>query len=432
MRPVVGRSGHDSEMFADATMTAAISLYLLDVQKQFESGQAVEHAYRPALKRLLDTFEDTRAINDPKQSEFGAPDFVLLRDSNTDIAKGHAEAKDIGTNLDKTERSEQMQRYSGYSNLFLTDYLEFRFYADGERYQTVSLGRVKNGKLILTPSNGLQVMREIAELMARPPESITSASRLADIMGAKTRLIRDNVAVYLDLDKQGTSDVYRISKLMREMLVRELSPPAFADMYAQTLVYGLFVARYSDSSPETFSRAEARDLVPASNPFLRRFFDHLAGASFDERFARIVDSLCDVFRVSDVRGVVHRHINPAAAISGSDDKDPIIHFYEDFPKSYDPAERKRRGAYYTPIPVVRYIIRRIDEALTPVMHRHERGPRQRLRHFPGQPHPVGQQPHRHAARVRHHPGPVGRDRQPGRPRRMLHLRSAFRNDDLNP
>lgn len=344
-------------------MTAAISLYLSDVQKQFDSGQAVEHAYRPALKRLLDTFEDTRAINDPKQSEFGAPDFVLLRDSNTDIAKGYAEAKDIGTNLEKAEVSEQMRRYSGYSNLFLTDYLEFRFYADGERYQIVSLGRVKNGKLILTPSNGLQVMREIAELMARPAESITSGHRLADIMGAKARLIRDNVAIYLDLDKKGTTDIYRIYRLMREMLVRDLSPAAFADMYAQALVYGLFVARYFDDSPATFSRAEARDLVPASNPFLQRFFDHLAGASFDERFARIVDSLCDVFGASDLHGVVHRHMNPAAVISATDDKDPIIHFYEDFLQSYDPAERKRRGAYYTPIPVVRYIVRRIDEAL---------------------------------------------------------------------
>lgn len=344
-------------------MTVAISLYLHDVQKQFESGQAVEHAYRPALQRLLDTFEDTRAINDPKQSEFGAPDFVLLRDSNTDIVKGHAEAKDIGTNLDKAEASEQMQRYAGYSNLFLTDYLEFRFYADGERYQTVSLGRVEKGKLILTPSNGLQVMREIAELMTRPAEPITSGRRLAEIMGAKARLIRDNVAVYLDLDKQGTGDVHRIYRLMWEMLVRDLSPAAFADMYAQTLVYGLFVARYSDESPDTFSRAEARDLIPASNPFLRQFFDHLAGASFDERFARIVDSLCDVFRVSDVRGIVHRHINAAAVVSATDDKDPIIHFYEDFLQSYDPAERKRRGAYYTPVPVVRYIIRRIDEAL---------------------------------------------------------------------
>lgn len=355
--------GHDAIVLTDTEMTMAIAIYIADVQKQFASGQAAEHAYRPALKRLLETLDDTRAVNDPKQSEFGAPDFVLLSDSNPDIVKGHGEAKDIGSNLDKAEASEQMQRYAGYSNLFLTDYLEFRFYANGERYQTVILGRVERGSLVLQSVNGPHLMRELTELMARPPETITSGRRLAQIMGAKARLVRDNVAKYLELDEGGTSDIQRIYGLMREMLVKDLSRSDFADMYAQTLVYGLFVARHSDKSPETFSRAEARDLVPASNPFLRQFFDHLAGASFDERLARIVDSLCDVFRASDVAAIVHQHVNAAVAVDSGDDKDPIIHFYEDFLQAYDPAERRKRGAYYTPVPVVQYIIRRIDEAL---------------------------------------------------------------------
>lgn len=345
----------------EVTMRNAITTYLAEVSKQFASGWAVEHAYRPALKGLMETFEDSLAINDPAQSEYGAPDFVFLQASNNSITKGHAEAKDIGSNLDKAEHSDQLRRYAGYANLFLTDYLEFRFMANGICYQTISLGSVKGGLLVLTPENGEHLMRELADFMALPPEPITSGKRLAEIMGAKARLIRDNVSVYVKLDTAGTSDLTRIYTLIREMLVKDLDVEHFADMYAQTLVYGLFVARYGDDTPATFSRSEARDLVPKSNPFLRHFFDHLAGSDFDTRFAKTVDELCAVFRVSDVLEIVHRHLR-VQDVSTSD-RDPIIHFYEDFLQSYDADERKRMGAYYTPIPVVQYIVREIDSIL---------------------------------------------------------------------
>ena len=138
------------------------------------------------------------------------------------------------------------------------------------------------------------------------------------------------------------------------MLVHDLSLEAFADMYAQTLVYGLFVARYYDDSPNTFSRQEARDLVPASNPFLQHFFDHIAGPNFDKRLSYIVDELCEVFQHTDTKKLVEEYM---------DDADPIMHFYEDFLKEYDPDLRKRMGAYYTPLPVVNFIVRSVDKIL---------------------------------------------------------------------
>ena len=101
--------------------------YLAEIKRQFYSGHAIEHAYRPALQRLMETFDDVIAVNDPKHSEHGAPDFVFLKQSNNSIIRGYAEAKDITVNLDKTEKTNQMERYAGYTNLVLTDYLEFRF-----------------------------------------------------------------------------------------------------------------------------------------------------------------------------------------------------------------------------------------------------------------------------------------------------------------
>lgn len=338
-----------------------IEQYIGEVLTQYNSGHAKEHAYRPALERLMTSFENVTAINDPKRSAYGNPDFVFLNKSNRDIILGYAEAKDIDISLDKTEKTEQMHRYGGYENLFLTNYIEFRFFQNGNKYQTIVIGELKNGKLKLNPAMFGQLADELAQFLALPPESIKSGKRLAQIMGAKARRIRDNVELYLaHEDDERNQELEKMYNMMKELLVHDLTTEKFADMYAQTLVYGLFVARFNDTTPENFDRKEARDLVPASNPFLREFFDHIVGPRFDKRLAYIVDELCEVFSVSDVNTLVHKHLK---LFEVGDEKDPIIHFYEDFLKEYDPAERKKMGAYYTPLPVVRFIIKNVDEIL---------------------------------------------------------------------
>ena len=341
--------------------TAIIKRYLSEVVEQFNSGQAKEHAYRPALKDLLSQFDDIIVVNDPKRSEYGAPDYIFIKKSNRKIIKGYAETKDIAVDLNKTEKTEQMQRYHAYSNLMLTDYLEFRFYRNGEKYKTISLGEVINGKLHKKLENGESLVREFEAFLSQTPEKITNGLRLAQIMGGRARRIRDNVVEYLHSEDSRNNELFRIYEMMKKLLVHDLETDKFADMYAQTLVYGLFVARYSDLTPQDFTRNEARDLVPRSNPFLLQFFDHIVGPNFDTRLAYIVDELCEIFSVSDVQEIVHRHLR--IQDETVEDKDPIIHFYEDFLKEYDPAERKRMGAYYTPVPVVRYIVRQVDRIL---------------------------------------------------------------------
>jgi predicted helicase len=335
--------------------------YTKAVKQQFATGHALEHAYRPALERLMSSFEDVHAINDPKRSEHGNPDFIFIKKSNKDVILGYAEAKDITIDLDKIEKTNQMHRYSGYENLFLTDYLEFRFYQNGDKYQTISIGSIKNDEIILKPENYSQLENELSNFLELPPESIKSGKRLAKIMGAKARRVRDNVEIILKGDSvESNKELEKIYKMMQSLLVHDLTVEKFADMYAQTLVYGLFVARYNDKTLESFSRQEARDLVPKSNPFLQHFFDHIVGPDFVISLSRIVDELCEVFEVSDVHTIVHKHLK---ILDDTSDKDPIIHFYEDFLKEYDPQERKKMGAYYTPIPVVQFIIRKVDDIL---------------------------------------------------------------------
>src|SRR5690606_31657168 len=128
----------------------------------------------------------------------------------------------------------------------------------------------------------------------------------------------------------------KIYETIKKLLVHDIDKNDFADMYAQTLVYGLFVARFYDESPKTFTRQEARDLIPASNPLLRHFFDHIVGPNFDKRLEYIVNELCEVFAHADIEKLMEDYYKADT----KDDKkgpDPVIHFYEDFLKEYDPA-----------------------------------------------------------------------------------------------
>ena len=262
-----------------------IARYVATVSEKYETGQAREHAYRPAFEALIQSLDDgLKILNDPSRSEHGNPDFVFLRG---DITSGYAETKDVGVDLDKTESSEQMQRYFGYSNLILTDYLEFRFFRNGARYgESIRIGSITGGKIQPNENAFDELANALADFLAGTPERIKSGRRLAEIMGGKARRIRDNVRRFL-ADKADTdTDLLRIFESVKKMLVHDLTPETFADMYAQTLVYGLFVARYHDESKDTFSRAEARDLVPESNPFLREFFNHISRASFNKNLPR--------------------------------------------------------------------------------------------------------------------------------------------------
>jgi hypothetical protein len=336
-----------------------IEQYVATVVDKLKTGQAREHAYRPAFEALIKALDPTlQVVNDPSRSEHGNPDFVFLRG---DITAGYAETKDVGVDLDKTEKTQQMERYLGYSNLILTDYLEFRFFRNGSRHgELIRIGTVADEKITPFPEMFSELATALSDFLASPPERIKSGKRLAKIMGGKARRIRDNVRRFLAAKDDQNIDLLRIYESVKKMLVHDLTHESFADMYAQTLVYGLFVARYHDESSDSFTRAEARDLVPESNPFLRQFFNHIAGPDFNKRLRYIVDELCEVFACANVRELMDEYFKKNGVAHG---QDPVIHFYEDFLKEYDAELRKKMGAYYTPLPVVRFIVRAVDHIL---------------------------------------------------------------------
>ena len=343
-------------------MSQSISAYINEVSEKYKTGRAGEHAYRPTFEKLVKSLDQKLGIiNDPKRTEYGAPDFIFVRG---DLIAGYAETKDIDADLDKIEKTEQVKRYFGYSNLILTNYLEFRFFRNGERYgEPIIIGKIADGAVHIQEESFSSLEGVVTDFLAGKPEAIKNGARLAKIMGGKARRIRDNVRQFLATESEQNSELVRVYEAIKKLLVPDLTRESFADMYAQTLVYGLFVARYYDETGKDFSRQEARDLIPKSNPLLQHFFDHIVGPNFDKRLEYIVNELCEVFAHADIPELMKEYFKVDLWGKTHKGPDPVIHFYEDFLKEYDDELRKKMGAYYTPLPVVQFIVRSVDYLL---------------------------------------------------------------------
>ena len=333
----------------------SVQSYFAKITHEYSTGFAREHSYRPALKELIESIMlDVTAINEPKHIECGAPDFILSRRK---ISVGYVEAKDIAVSLDKAEKSEQLVRYLGsLDNFFLTDYLEFRFFQSGEKIATTRIAEVKGGKIIPCPEKFLQLEALLRDFGAYQSQTIKSAKQLASMMAHKARLMK-HVFYNVVSDKGNNSTLKDQLDAFKKILVHDMTEEQFSDVYAQTIAYGLFTARLHDKTQEDFTRSEALFLIPKSNPFLRQLFTYIAGPELDERAVWIVDTLCEVFRYSDM-GAILKDFGSAIG-----KHDPMLHFYETFLAEYDPALRKSRGVWYTPEPVVNFMVRAIDDVL---------------------------------------------------------------------
>lgn len=337
-----------------------IEKYITQITNEYNTGSATEHSYRGHLKELLESLdENIIAINEPKRVKAGAPDYLIAtKDEHIEI--GHIEAKDIGKDIHSKTYNEQFSRYKkGLENLIITDYMEFVFYKDADEYTKVKIASLQDGKIVSHPENFKEFINLIKDFTSYVGQSITSASKLAIMMAAKAKLMADVMlkALEEDIENEEFSDIYGQFKTFQDMLIHDMSPKDFADMYAQTITYGMFTARFHDKTLSTFSRQEAAELVPHSNPFLRSLFHQIAGYDLDIRISWMVDSLVKIFKATDVKKILENFG------SKTQRNDPIIHFYEEFLAEFDPKLRKARGVWYTPEPVVKFIVNAVDEVL---------------------------------------------------------------------
>ncbi|MEO5858416.1 MAG: adenine methyltransferase, partial [Pyrinomonadaceae bacterium] len=335
-----------------------IQQYLESVAKRYALGNATEHTFRGDLQQLIETMRpEVQATNEPKRIQCGAPDYVITKN---EVPVGYIEAKDVGVDLGGAPLKEQRDRYrQALENLIYTDYLEFRLFINGELAQTIKIAEVRNGKVVALPENFDYFTAMIKEFCTRRTQTITSSKQLAGMMADKAKLLAYVIknALESDEESQANSTLKEQLAAFKQILIHDIDEKQFADVYAQTIAYGMFAARFHDRDLETFSRQEAAEKIPKTNPFLRKLFQYVAGYDLDDRIKWIVDALADVFRAANVRSILKNFGKSTQT------HDPIMHFYETFLAEYDPKLRKARGVYYTPEPVVDFIVRAVDDIL---------------------------------------------------------------------
>lgn len=336
--------------------------YIDNINKRYKLGNATEHTFRGDLQQLLESLvPDIRATNEPKRQSCGAPDYILTK---KEIPVGFIEAKDIGDKdlegAKKTGNKEQFDRYkASLNNLIFTDYLDFHLYIDGIFITKIAIAEIQKGTVVPLPNNFATFTNLIKDFSSHVGQTIKSSKKLAEMMAGKARLLSDVIEKALTSDEANKEDSTLKDQMnaFKQILIHDITPKGFADVYAQTISYGMFAARLHDPTLPTFSRQEAAELIPKSNPFLRKLFGYIAGPDIDDRIKWIVDSLVDIFLACNVEEILKNYGKSTKM------EDPIIHFYETFLSEYDPKLRKARGVWYTPAPVVNFIVRAVDDIL---------------------------------------------------------------------
>jgi predicted helicase len=336
--------------------------YIDNINKRYKLGNATEHTFRGDLQQLLESLVPTiRATNEPKRQSCGAPDYILTK---KDVPVGFIEAKDIGDKdlegAKKTGNKEQFDRYkASLNNIIFTDYLDFHLYRDGQFVMKIAIGEITDKGIKPLTENFSSFENFIKDFCTHIGQTIKSSKRLAEMMAGKARLLSEVIEKALTSDETNHEDstLKDQMKAFKQILIHDITPKGFADVYAQTIAYGMFAARLHDATLPTFSRQEAAELIPKSNPFLRKLFGYIAGPDIDDRIKWIVDSLVDIFLHCNVEEILKNYGKSTKM------EDPIIHFYETFLSEYDPKLRKARGVWYTPQPVVNFIVRAVDDIL---------------------------------------------------------------------
>ncbi len=284
--------------------------YIQAVNAKFVTGKTTEHSFRGDLQSLIESIigSDYMVINEPKRQTCGAPDYIIEKKS---IPIGFIEAKDIGdTDLEgkkKTGNKEQFDRYkASLNNIIFTNYLDFYFYQEGELVAKTSIGEISGNEIKSLPENFSMFKSLIQNFSIYVGNTIKSPQKLAKMMASKAKLLAEILekAVTNDEDNHEDSTLKGHFEGFKQILIHDITPKGFADVYAQTIAYGMFAARLYDSTLPTFSRQEAAELIPKSNPFLRKLFGYIAGPDIDDRIKWIVDSLADIFLHCNVQEIL--------------------------------------------------------------------------------------------------------------------------------
>lgn len=264
--------------------------YLDRITTRYNQGISREHSYRGDLQNLLEALApEVLVTNEPARVACGAPDYIITK---KEIPVGYIEAKDIGVPLNSKSLKEQFDRYrASLDNLLITDYLDFHLYIDGDFKTSVKIAELQNGLIKPLQDNFTTFTNLVKDFCTFSGQTIKSSRKLAEMMAGKARMLADVIekALNSDVENQENSTLKDQMNAFQQVLIHDIKSREFADIYAQTIAYGMFAARLHDPTLPTFTRQEAAELIPKSNPFLRTLFQYIAGYDLDSRIKWIVD-----------------------------------------------------------------------------------------------------------------------------------------------
>ncbi len=353
--------------------------------RKFALGEKTEHTDRGAIEDLLNAFAEhaegkPKVQHEPKKvAGKGAPDFKVTKPGTI---LGYVETKTIGENLAKVVKTEQLKRYRELSsNILLTDYLEW-IWIKKDSVRTESLCHetdLENRKFKLREDRVEAVAGLIEGFLSTPPEGIGRSQQLALALATRSRLLRECLTEELIRQEREHKEgrLFGLFQIFRDQVFHELTLGEFGDAFAQMLAYGLFLARLNAKPIDRITLRNARDFVPGSFRLIRELVDFLGDLDKDDyRDVRwVVEEILSIVNGLDLTSI-HEDLSfrqrkaVSRKVRAADEeehrlfeRDPFVYFYEDYLKAYDPAMRKGRGVYYTPPPVVNFIIRAVDDIL---------------------------------------------------------------------
>lgn len=345
---------------------AIFKTYLANLQATLNKGDAREESFYEHVKTLLLQFAEVtnRKKPDitilPKATEAGNPDFRVWDGKNR--ITGYIEAKAPSVfHLDQIQTSEQLKRYlKVFPNLILTNFYEWRLYQHGVLICFAVIGRAANA-ITLHKAPPLEQVEQLSYLLERyfafSLPAIDNPKSLARELAKRTRFLRDEIiAIELaEEERQGRQVLLGFYESFKRLLINKLTHEQFADLYAQTLTYGIFAAR--TKSEGDFNRELIFKYIPNTLGVLKSIFKFISYDDPPKALEVLIDDISEILCVTDIKKILHAYYKEG---KGSD---PIIHFYETFLSEYDPSLREKRGVYYTPEPVVRYIVKSIHSIL---------------------------------------------------------------------
>ncbi len=339
--------------------------YLRRVKKLYSTGDAMEASFYSHVGTLLERIWKLHKIGAsqpiimPKRTEGGLPDMVLK--DNNNLVVGYVEAKAPFKELESLVNSEQIQRYlTVFPNFILTNFLEFRLFRHGKQTHHATLATLDSFRLSEPEPKPLQ-QKEFMELMrdficfSMPVN--TCVKELAEELARRTRYMRDHVVIKIleeepDSEDENTIHIHGLYAAFKTYLIHGLSKREFADLYSQTLTFGLFTAATQNDC--IFNMNQATHFIPPTNGILLNIFQFISMGKIPDELSSCLNDIITVIASMDPRSILHTYYNKGKGA------DPVLHFYETFLTAYDPTVREKKGVYYTPAAVVNYIVRSLD------------------------------------------------------------------------